>query len=229
MRLFIVCLAVAAIGCQREDPFQYPEPPEKLPPTWNYYAQRTVKPSENWTVDKTADGCNPTALIDNLAVHELNYTRGFASVLLVPDTTACKLGVTLNTNYADTEISTWPWDSLAFEFFFSEYEIFSGTALWFELRYKNLHTAFNISRSIDSLSPASTDPTLRISYAQGKPVYEIDGITFTPAWNEEGAFEEPNADQSDPHLTLTMTTELTEEQSFYTFQLARFTRYGTPD
>jgi hypothetical protein len=117
---FSLFLIIISSSCKEEDPFEYPEDPEQVDPTWITEMEREVTSDEGWTPVQFSAGCDPNLSISNLAAYELNYTRGFAILRLLPNDSNCTVRVSVETEFKTNEISNYDWEELHFEYTYSE-------------------------------------------------------------------------------------------------------------
>ena len=85
-------------SCKEPEPFEYPEDPIEVEPSWITEAERVIKTDELWKAEQLSDGCAPNLHVSNLAFYELNYSRGFATIQLLPSDNSCEVGWDLEPN-----------------------------------------------------------------------------------------------------------------------------------
>ncbi|MCO4805344.1 MAG: hypothetical protein KC456_02015 [Flavobacteriales bacterium] len=230
--LFPILSIVLLFGsCNEPEPFEYPEDPIEVEPAWITETERVVSTEELWKAVQLSDGCDPNLHVSNLAFYELNYTRGFASIQLLPSDSACQVEVGLRTKFNSGELSTHEWDELHFEFTYSEYSGQPSTEYWIDLNYKGLELNLNLAPVIASLVPFdTTDGLFKLHFENDKPVFELNGKTFSPDFTEgTGNHFEAHGDGTEDYFEARMTSTDTELHSYTIFQYLRFSRFGLKD
>ncbi|MEZ4720731.1 MAG: hypothetical protein R2813_02520 [Flavobacteriales bacterium] len=217
--------------CKRDEPFEYPEDPQDVDPSWITETQRVISDGENWVPMQSADGCNPNLPIGNLAYQKLDYERGFATINLTPDTTSCEVEVSLTSDFKTDEISTHGWDELTFEFTFSEYKANSGVELWISLYYKNLELDLNLVPIIEQLIPAdTTDGLVKLHFVDDNPYFELNGKEFSPEFSAKtGNHLTLSGTGAKQYFSAKMHSSEVDVQSYLVFKFLRISRYGLKD
>jgi hypothetical protein len=218
-------------SCKEPEPFEYPEDPIEVEPSWITESERVIKTDELWKAEQLSNGCDPNLHVSNLAFYELNYSRGFATIQLLPSDSSCEVGVGLRTNFASGEISTHEWDELHFEFTYSEYSGQPSTEYWVDLNYKGLELDLNLAPVIASLVPFdTTDGLFKLYFENDKPIFELNGNPFSPDFSEEsGNHFEAHGDGAENYFEARMSSTDTELHSYTIFQYLRFSRFGVKD
>lgn len=227
----ILLLGISLAACEKEEPFEYPPDPEDPNEVMTVYMERKVDSTEKWTTLNSSDGCNPEVHINNLAAYELNFSRGFATMHLIPDSVSCNLEVALSSDFKAAEITDWEWQDLDFEFTFSEFSANPGTEFWLSLYYKNLELDLNVAPYISSLVPQdTTNGLIKLSFEENEPVFTINGKRFHPDFD---AHPDNHLSLGGDGKTQFFTTRLTSTgvnlQSYVAFKYMRVSRFGKPD
>lgn len=223
-------ILIALTNCKKEEPFKYPDEPAVLPPALNVYAERKIRESEGWESSVSTSGCNPDIADDNLAYTQLNYVNSFATIHLVPDSDSCSLEANLFTPFQTQEVTDWTWDSLAFEYTYSEYNLAVGADFWITLQYSNLYLHLNLAPFVDELiAPEVTDGLFKLTSRKGQPNFQINGIEFEPEFSESTGNEFSYTASGDNYLKLQLKSENLADQSYLQFKFIRISRFGTPE
>jgi hypothetical protein len=225
---FSLFLIIISSSCKEEDPFEYPEDPEQVDPTWITEMEREVTSDEGWTPVQFSAGCDPNLSISNLAAYELNYTRGFAILRLLPNDSNCTVRVSVETEFKTNEISNYDWEELHFEYTYSEYSGEPDSKYMISLNYGNLELDLDLAPIIADLIPAdTTDGLLHLSFEDQSPVFELNGKEFTPDFSSEsGNFISLDGAGTDSYFKVSLVSENTDQATYTAFQYLRITRFG---
>lgn len=228
--LFAIC-GIFITACKEDEPFEYPEDPVDFEPTWIVEVDRIVDSSENWVSFQGTDGCDPSINVNNLAYYELNYTRGFATIQLIPNDSLCELEVTLESGFKPNEISNFGWDELHFQYTFTEFSASSQTRYWLWLNYKSVELKLDLAPVIHSLIPTdTTDGMFELYFFDGEPRFELNGKPFLPNFDVGSPNHfTTNSTAQEAYFKVGMTSKNTEEYSYTNFQYLRITRFGIPE
>jgi hypothetical protein len=228
--LFFIFLLTSSC-LKKDEPFQYPDDPVDVDPSWITETERSVQIDENWVPVESAVNCNPNLHVSNLARYELNYSRGFASIQLLPDSSTCDLFVELKTKFSDNEISKHSWDENVFEFTYSEYEADSVVELRISLYYKNLELDFDIAPALRSFAESDTTSGLfKLYFEFDTPVFEINGNKFNPSFEDgTGNYFSVDGIGDNQFFSLQMSALGEEIFSFIQFHYLRILRFGLKD
>ena len=226
--LLSALLLIAIISCKEDEPFEYPEDPTEIDPTWITEMEREVKSDEAWVPTQYAENCNPNLNINNLASYELNYTRGFAIMQLLPSDSNCEVSVTLETEFKENEISNFDWDELNFEYTYSEYSGDSSSEYVVSLNYKNLELDLDLAPIIEEMIPEdTTDGLFKISIEDDIPVFELNGKLFTPDFStESGNYLNTNGDGLQNYFRVRLSSVNSNVSTYTAFQYLRISRFG---
>lgn len=225
---FLTILIIGFSACKEDDPFEYPEDPVDVQPTWITEMDWNVASSENWKPEQQSDGCDPNLNIFNLAAYELNYSRGFATMQLAPSDSLCSVSVALESKIEDDEISEVDWDELVFEYTYSEYNGDSTTEYIISLNYKNVELDLNLAPVISELIPNdTTDGLFKMSFENDEPIFELNGKPFEPDFSSEsGNYFSINGSGASNFIRIYLGSTLSPISSYTAFQYIRISRFG---
>ena len=228
--LFFIFLITSSC-LKKDEPFQYPDDPADVDPTWITETERSIQSNENWVPNQSAINCNPNLHVSNLARYELNYSRGFASIQLLPDSSSCELLVELKTNFSNDEISKHSWDENVFEFTYSEFEADSVVELRLSLYYKNLELDLDLAPVLRSEAESDvTNGLFKVYFEFENPVFEINGKRFSPDFGDgTGNYFSIDGAGEDSFFSLEMSAVGEEKFSFIQFNFLRILRFGLKD
>ena len=218
-------------SCKEDEPFEYPEDLVDIEPTWIVEVERQIDSNENWISFQQSEGCDPTINVNNLAYYELNYSRGFATIQLIPNDSLCQLQASLESHFKPSEISNFEWNELHFQYTFSEFKASANTEYWLWMSYKNVDLKLDLAPVIKTLIPSdTTDGLVEMYFFDGEPRFEINGKPFNPNFDEgsPNSFSS-NGSSTDAYFKVGMTSRETSEQSFTIFKYLRITRFGIPE
>ncbi len=226
--VYFLSILICLTACKEPEPFEYPEDPGQVEPAWITETERVIDKEEGWIGTQRAEKCDPNLSLSNIGFFELNYTRGFASIQLLPTDSACEVEVALKTEFSNSEIADEEWDELHFEYTYSEYSGEPGTEYWIELNYKGLELELNLAPVISSLIPFdTTDGLFELYFENDEPVFELNGKPFDPDFGEGSlnrfdAHGNPDANS----FEVRMVSVGTDRQSYTIFQYLRVPRFG---
>ena len=226
--LLLLFLIVSISSCKDEEPFEYPEDPVEIDPTWITELEREVKSDEGWIPMQSAENCNPNLNINNLASYELNYDRGFAIMQLLPSDSTCAVSVTLETSFKENEISNFDWDELNFEYTYSEYNGDSNSVYLISLNYKNLELDIDLAPIIAEMIPEdTTDGLFKLSFESDEPVFELNGKRFNPDFgNDSDNFISLDGSGTENYFRAMLGSVNSEGSTYTAFQFLRISRFG---
>jgi len=231
-----VCVLLSAFGgCKgKEEPFEYPDG-EITEPTTVTQMIRVIAEDENWKVENVADGCDATFPPKTFAITELSYTRGFATLYLVPDSTACSPYVSAYSAFAPDEVPTDYWDNWKFELTFSELQLNEASELRLKLAYREVEMDLDLAPFMRETIAQDTNAIdisglFSFDIQQGFTNFLLNGIQWEPDFSAgSGNSFSQESDGVDPHFELSMVSEGTEARSLIVFTYMRVTSYGVPE
>jgi len=231
-----VCALLAAFaGCKgKDEPFEYPDNVITEPTTVTQMT-RLIAEDENWTVENVADGCNANFPPKTFAITELSYSRGFATLYLVPDSTACSPFVSAYTPFTSEEIASDYWDNWKFELTFSELQLNESSALRLKLVYREVDLDVDLAPFMretiaQDTNAADVSGLFSFDIQQGFTNFLLNGIQWDPDFSaESGNSFSQESDGADPHFELSLVSEGTEARSLIVFTFVRVTSYGVPE
>ena len=226
--LFSSLILISIISCKENEPFEYPEDPIEVDPTWFTEMEREVKSDEGWVPMQSADNCDPNMNIHNLASYELNYSRGFAVIQLLPSDSTCTVSVTLETEFKENEISEFGWDELNFEYTYSEYSGDSSSKYIISLNYKNVEFDLDLAPTIAKMIPEdTTDGLFKLRFESDLPIFELNGKSFDPDFSEEsGNYFNVDGSGTQNYFQVTLESVNSSVSAYTAFQYLRISRFG---
>ena len=217
-------------GCQKEEPpYEYPEDPVLTDPELIIHWQRSLRSGENWTEMSKEENCKGSLSTINYAYYNIDTSRGFATMHLIPDSSSCNLQVSLETEIGDDEISNLDWADLDFEFTFSELLLNSDSELWMRLRYKEFEMNIDFAPLILDVDSNIENGVLKIFQDSDGMKYWVNGIKVNPDFGLTGNSESTSSSGMDPFFGVDLISEGADEQSLLVFQYLRITSLTVPE
>lgn len=231
----LIALTVLGACAKKDDPFEYPDG-EITQPTVVTQMTRVIAEDENWAVENVADGCDENFPAKTFAISELSYTRGFATLYLVPDSIACSPYVSASTPIGSDEVASDYWDNWKFELTFSELQLNEASELRLQLAYREVEIDLDLAPFMrETIAPdtaVNTDVSGLFSFdiQQGYTNFLLNGMRWEPDFSEaSGNLFNQNAAVDEPSIKLTLSSEGTEARSLIVFTYIRVSSYGVPE
>lgn len=249
MKKFLHLLALAAmfmfVGCEKkedDDPFDFPDT-EQQPTTVKHMTREIITAdnndkglkNENWTVERSQEGCKEPSNINLYVLNEINQQRGFISMQLVPDTLACNLNVTVKSPFRKEEIASDYWDNWKFEFTFSELRLTEFANLRLRLKYREVELDLDVAPIMRQVFPPDTvfvdaNGLFVFSIEETFTDFSLNGLAWEPDFtSESGNTLNLNHDGTDEHLEVSLSSSQSSTQSFLVFQYVRISSFGIPE
>lgn len=238
-RYFLSLLALTIVvgfnGCQRDDdPFEYPDGTITDPSTV-IQMTRIIAEDENWIIFNNANGCDPNFGVQTFAQAELNVTRGFASMYLVPDTSACKPIVSFETPFQPDEVPSAYWDNWKLEFTFSEIQLNDASELRLAFDYREVELDIDLAPIMRQLlapdtTVNDTDGVFVLEFQEGFTNFFLNGVNWNPDFSAQSDDSlVKDAVVTEPRFKITLSSEGTDARSLLLFTFIRVTSYGIPE
>jgi len=228
----LVVLVIAA--CKKpEEEFEYPEE-DITEPELIVHMTRNIAEKEEWMASSSVENCYGNLSDDNYAFQELNYSRGFATLHLIPDSATCELSASYSSAFFPNEISTVNYDELKLEFTFSELRIDSMASVWLECKYNQLDIRLNLApvllveqSKLDSNH--ALDGVFTIDFTDPNIAIDLNGENWQPALgSSSGNHIITNYDGAEGEISVDLSCQDTKGQSYMVFQFIRISSFGIP-
>lgn len=232
LAVFVSLLTACVLfGCKKEEPFEYPEEPDNQTEQLIVYFERHINSKAKWVGENAAQGCPGDPNVNNVAFYEIDISRGYATMHLVPNSDSCVLDIELSTAIKSEEVTSRKWEDLTYEFTYSEYMANPGTEFWLSLYYKNLELDLDLAPHIASHVAADVNNgVFKMSFDTTGVVFELNGKRFHPAFDDGSgnhfSIAGPGEQQ---HFIARLHSEEVNQQSFLEFKYMRISRYGIPE
>lgn len=234
--LGILAVVTVFSSCRKEeDPFEYPDGEITEPYTVTHMT-RVIDSSETWMEVNTAVGCSDSFPVNTFAFTELNRSRGFATMYLVPDSSICSPLVSLETSFEEDEIPSDYWDNWKLEFTFSELQLNSRSEFRFQFDFREVSLDLDLAPfmretiATDSLALEDISGVFVFEIEQGFTNFYLNGINWSPDFSEgSGNTLIKDASIDEPRMKLTMKSENTDGRSLIVFNFLRVTTFGIPE
>ena len=226
----ILSFLLVFYGCQKEEiPYEYPEDPIPSEPELITHFQRGLRSGEVWTKSNSEENCKGSLATINYAFFDIDTSRGFATMHLIPDSSSCELQVSMQTEIQSDEITSVEWIDLEFEFTFSELILNSETELWLNLKYKELDMKIDFAPLILSVDSAIENGLIEISQDLDGINYYVNGVKVKPNMELPGNSASLTGSETDQHVGVDLISQSTNQQSLLVFQFMRITSFTIPE
>ncbi len=233
MKYFYLLLifSVALVGCEEDEPFEYPDDPIEPEQTIISHFERdmTAPQFDLWTLERKSMNCESTGV--EPAFFEYDSSQNEIVLHLIPDSNICDLGLTVHTDIAGDEVVDKEWSELNFEFFFSEYIANANTELWLSLYYKNVELELDLVPFIEDVGLGEGgDGTFKVAEENGNIYFELSGVRINPGFDDGSGNHFSNTGSGASNFfEIRLDANGTSEQSLLLFKYLRLYSLGVQE
>ena len=211
-------------GCEKEDPFQYPENPGETEPELIIHTVRELASSEVWKGSLYDQGCGGSL--------PLVSTGGDNIVLaLLPDTVSCTQEAAVRTDFSAEEITDVELSELDFEFTYVKMNLNDQSEIWISWYYKGMEFDLDIAPYL-RLQAEPVSGVFKIDNTENGVVLELNGEEINPDFDKAGT-ENHFVTNGDPtgeqYFQAKLVSSNTKVETRLQFKYLRVTSFTIPE